>query len=171
MVQAWLDFQSAAAKSLQSCPTLCDPVDGSPPGSPVPGILPVWTVVKCRSQSRLAARCGTVMHNTQILLPSWCWLQCCFGRFFCLFIFYGLPRWLSGKESACQCRRCGFGAWLGKIPWRRKWQPIPVLLPGKSHGQRNLACYSPWGHKESETTECLITQNIFNIILIIKIIF
>ena len=39
--------------------------------------------------------------------------------------------------------------------WRRKWQPTPVLLPGKSHGQRSLAGYSPWGHKESDTTEGL----------------
>ena len=36
---------------------------------------------------------------------------------------------------------------VGKIPWRRKWQPTPVFLPGESHGQRNLAGYSPWGHK------------------------
>ena len=40
-----------------------------------------------------------------------------------------------------------------KIPWRRKWQPIPVLLPGKSHGQRSPVGYSPWGHKELDTTE------------------
>ena len=38
---------------------------------------------------------------------------------------------------------------------RRKWQPTPVFLPGKSHGQRSLAGYSPWGHKESHTTERL----------------
>ena len=46
-----------------------------------------------------------------------------------------------GKESACQCRRCkrgGFDPWVGKISWRRKWQPPPVLLPRKSHGQRSL---------------------------------
>ena len=49
--------------------------------------------------------------------------------------------------------RCGFNPRVGKIPWRRKWQPIPVLLPEKSHGQRSLAGYSPWGHKESDTTE------------------
>ena len=36
---------------------------------------------------------------------------------------------------------------VGKIPWRRKWQPTPVFLPGKSHGQRNLPGYNPWGHK------------------------
>ena len=43
--------------------------------------------------------------------------------------------------------------WVGKIPWRRKWQPTPVFLPGELHGQRSLACYSPWGHKESDMTE------------------
>ena len=54
-----------------------------------------------------------------------------------------LPRWLSGKESVCQCRRCGFDPWVG--PWRRNWQPTPVFLPGNSHGQRNLmGCYQ-WG--------------------------
>ena len=41
--------------------------------------------------------------------------------------------------------------WVGKIPWRRKWQPTPVYLPGESHGQRSLAGYSPWGHKVSDT--------------------
>ena len=47
----------------------------------------------------------------------------------------------------------GFDPWVGKIPWRRKWQPTPGFLPGKSHGQRSLAGYSPWGLKESGTTE------------------
>ena len=47
-----------------------------------------------------------------------------------------LPWWLSGKESTCQHRRQGFDPWVGKIPWRRKWQPTPVFLPRKSHGQR-----------------------------------
>ena len=45
-----------------------------------------------------------------------------------------------------------FDPWVGKIPWRRKWQPTPVLLPGKSHGQRSLVGYSPWGRKESDMT-------------------
>ena len=42
-------------------------------------------------------------------------------------------------------------------PWRRKWQPTPVSLPGESHGRRSLIGYSPWGHKESDTTEWLFT--------------
>ena len=49
----------------------------------------------------------------------------------------GLPRWYSGKESTCQCRKRGF-PWVGKIPWRRKRQPTPLFLPRKSHGQRSL---------------------------------
>ena len=44
-----------------------------------------------------------------------------------------------GKESTCQCRRPRFNSWVRKISWRRKWQPPPVFLPGKSHGQRSLA--------------------------------
>ena len=44
--------------------------------------------------------------------------------------------------------------WVGKIPWKKEWQPTPVFLPGESHGQRNLAA-SPWGPKESDTTERL----------------
>ena len=55
------------------------------------------------------------------------------------------PRWCSGKESACQCRGHRFYPWVRKIPWRRKWQPIPIFLPGKFHGQRSLAGYSPQG--------------------------
>ena len=57
----------------------------------------------------------------------------------------GLPWWLSGKESTCQCRRRRFDPWGKKIPRRRKWQPTPVFLAGKSHRQRSLADYSPWG--------------------------
>ena len=88
----------------------------------------------------------------------------------------GLSRWLSGKESSCQCRRqrrCGFDPWVRKTPWRRKWQPTPVSLPGKSHGQRSLVGCSPWGRKESGTTErlhylliraSLVTQMVKNLL-------
>ena len=92
---------------------------------------------------------------------------------------------VAGNESACQCRRLGFSAWVGKTPWgrkqqptpvflleesqgqrsltsyitrvsktrRRQWQPILVLLPGKSHERRRLVGCSPWGRQESDTTE------------------
>ena len=62
----------------------------------------------------------------------------------------GLPTWLRGKESACQCRRHngqGFSLWLGKIPWRSKWQPDPVFLPEKFNAQKSLVGYSLWGHR------------------------
>ena len=70
----------------------------------------------------------------------------------------GRSRWLNGKESACQCRRYKFDCWDGKVLWRRKWLPTPVFFPGKSLGQRSLVGYSPWGGKESDTTEQLNTH-------------
>ena len=68
----------------------------------------------------------------------------------------GFPGGASGKEPACQCRghgRLGSDLWVGKTPWRRAWQPTPVFLPGEAHGQRSLAGYSPWGHKQSGMAE------------------
>ena len=48
-----------------------------------------------------------------------------------------------------------FDPWIGKIPWRRKWPPTPIFLPGEFHGQRSLAGYSPWGRRESDMTRRL----------------
>ena len=67
----------------------------------------------------------------------------------------------TGKESICQCRRRKwhrFHLWVGKIPWRRAWQPTPVFLPGESHGRKNLVGYSPWGCKQSDTTKEMHTH-------------
>ena len=64
-----------------------------------------------------------------------------------------LPGWCGSKESACQLRKRGFNPWVGKTPWRRKWQPTPVFLLGKSHGHSSLAGYSPRSHEESDTIE------------------
>ena len=72
--------------------------------------------------------------NKETIQPQLCWL----------------PRWSSGKESTHRCRRrkrLRCDPWVRKIPWRKKWQPTPVFLPGESHGQRSLAGYSPWGRK------------------------
>ena len=52
-----------------------------------------------------------------------------------------------------QCRKCRFNPWVRKIPWRRKWQPTPVFLPGKSGGQKSLVGYRLWGLKELYMTE------------------
>ena len=56
-----------------------------------------------------------------------------------------LPWWLRGKEPAWQCRRCGLYRWVRIFPGRKKWEPTPVFLPGKSHGQRRLVGCGPWG--------------------------
>ena len=80
-------------------------------------------------------------------------MWCCWGN-------GGFPGSASGKDPACQCRghkRWGFDPWLGKIPWRRSWQPTPIFLPGESHGQRSLVGYHPWGHIESDMPEQLST--------------
>ena len=67
----------------------------------------------------------------------------------------GFPGGSEGKASASNVGDPGSIPRSGRFPWRRKWQPSPVSLPGKSHGQRSLVGYSPWGHKESDTTERL----------------
>ena len=73
---------------------------------------------------------------------------------------WGVPGGPDDKESACQGRRHGFDPWVGKVPGRRAWQFTPVFLPGESHGQRSLAGCSPWGRKESDTTEQLSTHTV-----------
>ena len=67
------------------------------------------------------------------------------------------------KESTCRCmrlKRLRSDHWVRKIPWRRKWQPAPVFSPGRFHGQRSLAGYSPWGHKELDIAELLSTHTL-----------
>ena len=64
-----------------------------------------------------------------------------------------LPWWLRGKRTCRQGRTYGFHPWAGTICWRRKWQSNPVFLPGESHGQRSLVGYTPWGCRESDTTQ------------------
>ena len=71
-------------------------------------------------------------------------------------LLWGFPGGTSGKEPTFQCKRhkrCGFSPWVGKIPLKRAWQPIPVFLPGESYGQGSLVGYSPLDHKELDTTE------------------
>ena len=57
-----------------------------------------------------------------------------------------VPWWLSGKETACQCRGFEFNPWVGKIPWSRTLRPTLIFLPGEFHGQSLGGC-SPWGHR------------------------
>ena len=108
---------AAAAKSLQSCPTLCDPMVGSPPGSAVPGILQARTlewVAKCRkvkSESEVAQSCLTLRDSMDCSLPG----SSVHGIFQARVLEWGaksLPQYkmrfpggASGKELACRCRR------------------------------------------------------------------
>ena len=63
------------------------------------------------------------------------------------FIRKVVGQWVKNLPAVQRHRRRRFDPWVRKIPWRRKWQPNPVFLPGKSHGQRSLAGYSPWSLK------------------------
>ena len=112
------------AKLLQLCPT-----------------LQLWTIACQAPLSTGFSRQGQSelpykMHNSTEFL-----------RHMVSRLVSSLSWWFSGKESACQLRRCRFNPWVRKIPWRRKWQPTPVFLPGKSPGQGSLVGYSPRGRK------------------------
>ena len=92
------------------------------------------------------------MDLSTLVKITWPWmygftaeLSAVFHWFFCL--SFGLPWRLSGKTPACQCSRLSFNPWVRKVSWRRKWQPAPVFLPGRCHGQRSLGAYSPWGYE------------------------
>ena len=102
---------------------------------------PCWTGITGRTG-------GGPRSKRTILYPSWAHLIS--------FLSLGLCQWLSSKESACQCgrhRRRGFNPWIGKIPFRKTWQPTLVFLLGKSHGQRSLESQCRWGCKELDTIE------------------
>ena len=65
-----------------------------------------------------------------------------------MWAFQVVPVVENPPASVGRRKRCGFGPWVGKIPWRRAWQPTSVSFPGESHAQRSLVGYSPWGHKK-----------------------
>ena len=136
----------------QSCPTLCDPKGGSPPGSgsSVHGDSP---------GKNTGVGCHALLQGifpTQGSNP---------GLPHCRWILYRLSHqgslksaWsflnLTHHPTASLVAVPGSGSIpepleVRKIPWRRKWQPTPVFLPGESHGQRSLAGYSPWGRKRA----------------------
>ena len=88
----------------------------------------------------------------------------------------GIPDGSAGKESTCNAgtHRCGHNPWVQKIARKRKWQPIPVCLPEKSHGQRSPAGYRPKGHKEWDMTNhasliwpCLLVGNIDSLTMLV----
>ena len=196
--QTCLVMSCICAKFLHSCPTLCDPMDCSPPSSSVQGILQArtlewvavpssrgssWHRIKPRPLMSPASAGGffttsatweaaTVRDPHGVLLPRVSSFLCTQEKgfeFFCVsspdisvLDVTTLILW-NGKKSTCQCRRHGFNPWVRKMPWRRKWQPTPVFLPGKSHGQRSLTGYVV--HivaEESDVTYWLNSNNIKN---------
>ena len=78
-----------------------------------------------------------------------------------IYLYMGFPSGSDGKEPARYVGNPGSVPELGRFPWRRKWQPTPVFLPGKLHGQRNLEGYSLWSSKESDKTEQLTLPYIY----------
>ena len=138
-------FSSAAL----SCPTLCDPTDCSTPVFSVHHQLPACSTHssvlpgKSRGQRSLVgcSPWGHVESDTTERLS-----MCIHMSTLCCFSFpFGLPWWLSWQSVCLQCGKPGFDPWVMKIPWRKKWRPTPVLLPGQSHGWRSLVGCSPWG--------------------------
>ena len=86
---------------------------------------------------------------------SFCYI-CSLVSIFIFHIYQKLCIILKKKKRIClNSGDSGFNLWVGKIPWRRKWQPTLVLWSGESHGQRSLVGYSPGGHNESDMTEQL----------------
>ena len=96
---------------------------------------------------------STLPHQSHTYLPV---------VLFCLIAHFpaGFHGGSDGKKNICpQFVRPRFNPWVRKIPWSSKWQPTPVCLPGEFCGERSLAGYSPWGHKESDTTEWIILSH------------
>ena len=110
-------------------------------------VLWIFLFVSCWAENMLTQYYNTLFPHLLNLFPDSRWGWPLFMYLLNSRKWEGLPRFgASGKEFPCQCwrhKRCRFHPWVGKIPWWRKWQPIPIFQPGKSHGQRNLEGYSP----------------------------
>ena len=87
---------------------------------------------------------------------------------YCLLYFTSWASLVAQVVKNLHCRRPGFNSWVGKIPWRREWQPSPVFLPGEFHGQRSLAIV-PGGCKEPNMTELWTHTHKFSPIALIPL--
>ena len=108
----------------------------------------------------VAARTGVYCRSSQGGgTQTWPWHPWAHSCFLLASPQYSLGKVPGGSvvKNSPAMRRCGrsreFNPWVGKIPWKRKWQPPPVFLPGKSNGWRSLVGYSPWGCKELDTAK------------------
>ena len=136
----------------QSCRTLRDPMDCSLPGSSVHGIFQArvleWGAIAFSNHGQLQA-INVMLLNVELERHVH------IGSYQCVLVTVNIllcrAIWASQVAlviknplaNAGRCKRCGFDPWVGKIPWRRAWQPTPVFLPGESHGQRSLLGYGP----------------------------
>ena len=118
-----------------------------------------WCLLPFPSSWSPSSLFSVIYESACLLLQS---IGCCFLGFACK--WYHDVCFLSGflhlgaslvAQRLKHLPATGFNPWVGKIPWRRKWQPTPVFLPGESHGRRSLVGYCPWGCKESDMTERL----------------
>ena len=103
---------------------------------------------------------NSLINRSRLHLPLWSIAKTVhlLSLTFVLIMSKGLPWWLRQLSICLQCGRPRFNPWVGKVSWRREWQPTPVFLPGKSPGPRGLVSYSPWSRKELDTTEQLHFQ-------------
>ena len=155
------------AKSLQSCPTFCDPLDCRPPGSSVLGILQArvleWVAMPSFKESSQPRDQNQVPCIADGFFTVWVTRDCVIGSGFEKPLKTIKTTWKHKMMlKSLNCR--GFSSGWNNFCFikiilcvvimdhrRRQWQPTPVLLPGESHGQRSLAGYSPRGHKELDT--------------------
>ena len=164
---------AAAAKSLQSCPTLCDPIDGSPPGSAVPGILQAWTLewvaISFSNAWKWKVKVKSLSHVRLLAIPWTAAYRAPLSMGFSRQEYWsGVPlqpdakNWLIGKDSdaAKDWRQEEKGTTDGWHHWLDGHECEKT--PGVGDGQGSLACCSAWGHKELDTTE--LNWNILSIV-------
>ena len=158
---SYITVESAASVCSVVCN--CDFVDRSPPGSSVHGIFLArileWVAI---SFSR-----GSSQRRDGIPIS---WVSCIWQTDSLSVCNPGsslwVSLWLRRERIRLQCKRPGFDPSVGKIPQRQEWLPTPVFLPGESHGQRSLTGYTPWSHKELDTTERIMNASLLNLPLL-----
>ena len=127
-------------------------------------MVPLFSLIRLRFPEMNTKYClalPSFVHSRQGSVFFCClYFFCGFFFFFFFLVLCGETSFPGscGKEPAYQCRKRGFDPWVRKIPWRRKWQPTPVFLPGKFHGQSSLMDYSPWDFKELDMAKPLNTH-------------
>ena len=132
-----LPDSAAAAKPLQSCPTLCDPIDGSPPGSSIPGILQArtleWVAISFSKAVKWKVK-EKSLSRVQLLVTPWT----AANQAPPLMGFSRQQYWSGVPLPSPSCNAGEPNSIPGLIPWRKGWQSTPVFLPEESHGQRSL---------------------------------